>query len=153
MALRNIVLKEDELLRKTARQVEKIDGRLLALLDDMAETMYAADGVGLAAPQVGVLRRVFVVDVHDGNGLVEFINPVIRNAKGVQTGEEGCLSCPGISGMVDRPEELDVEATDRDGNRFTIHADGLLAVCVSHENDHLDGVLFIDKMKEEPVSS
>jgi peptide deformylase len=153
MAYRKIVVEGDETLRKTARPVEKIDARLLSLLDDMAETMYAADGIGLAAPQVGVLKRVFVVDLHDGSGLLEFINPVISNRQGSQTGEEGCLSCPGASGAVERPATLDIEATDRNGNVFTIHADGLMAVCVSHENDHLDGVLFIDKIEGELTRS
>ncbi len=153
MACRTIVTEGDETLRKTARPVEKIDERLLTLLDDMADTMYEADGIGLAAPQVGVLKRVFVVDLNDGRGLIEFINPVITNRQGIQIGEEGCLSCPGASGAVERPASLDIEATDREGNTFTIHADGLMAVCVSHENDHLDGVLFIDKIEGELTRS
>ncbi len=153
MAKRNILTEGDETLRRKARPVEKIDDRLLSLLDDMAETMYAANGIGLAATQVGVLKRVFVADVNDEHGLVEYINPVISNPTGSQTGPEGCLSCPGAAGDVVRPAELDIEATDRNGNRFRIHATELLAVCVSHETDHLDGVLFIDKVKGELVRS
>ncbi len=153
MALRSIVREGDETLRKVARSVDRIDDRLLTLLDDMAQTMYEADGIGLAAPQVGVLKRVFVVDLNDENGLIEFINPLITHRSGSQIGTEGCLSCPGASGEVERPAALDIEATDRHGQLFRIHAEGLLAVCISHENDHLDGVLFIDKVKGDLVRS
>ncbi len=153
MARRNLVIEGDDTLRKVSRPVEKIDDRILALLDDMAETMYESNGVGIAAPQVGVLKRIFVADVNDGNGLVEFINPRIISVSGIQTGPEGCLSCPGASGEVERPEELEIEATDRDGNRFRLHATELLAVCISHEYDHLEGILFIDKVKGELIRS
>ncbi len=153
MALRWIVKEGDEILRTVARPVEQIDERLLTLLDDMAETMRTADGIGLAAPQVGVRKRVFIIDLNDERGLMEFINPAIIHRAGSQIGTEGCLSCPGMSGEVERPAELDIEATDRQGNRFRIHADGLLAVCISHENDHLDGVLFIDQLKGELIRS
>jgi peptide deformylase len=153
MALRSLVIDGDDTLRKTAKPVEKIDQHIIDLLEDMAETMYASNGIGIAAPQVGVLRRVFVVDLHDDNGLTEFINPRIVNAQGVQAGIEGCLSCPGISGEVERPEVLDIEAMDRHGGIFRLRATELLAVCISHENDHLDGILFFDKVKGELIRS
>lgn len=150
MALRDIVTVGDDVLRKKARMVENINDKLLVLLDDMAETMkYEGRGIGLAAPQVGVLKRVFVVDVGDEHGLIEFINPEIIETEGEVIGEEGCLSVPGLSGCVVRPERITVRAQDRHGEPFEIKAEGLLAVCICHENDHLDGVLFIDKIVEQ----
>ncbi len=150
MALRDIVTVGDDVLRKKARMVENINDKLLVLLDDMAETMkYEGRGIGLAAPQVGVLKRVFVVDVGDEHGLIEFINPEIIETEGEVIGEEGCLSVPGQSGCVVRPERITVRAQDRHGEPFEIKAEGLLAVCICHENDHLDGVLFIDKIVEQ----
>ena len=153
VARRIVVIEGDEILRKKARPVEMIDQRLVEILEDMAETMYESNGIGIAGPQVGVLRRIFVVDLGDDNGLIEFINPVITNTSGVQVGIEGCLSCPGATGEVERPAELDITALDREGNEFQLHATGLMAVCISHENDHLDGVLFIDKIKGELIHS
>jgi len=150
MALREIVTVGDEVLRKRAREVVNVNDKLCVLLDDMAETMrYEGRGIGLAAPQVGILKRVFVVDVGDENGLIEFINPEIIEAEGEVIGEEGCLSVPGRSGCVVRPERITVRAMDRHGERFELKAEGILAVCICHENDHLDGVLFIDKIVEQ----
>ena len=119
-----------------------IEDRILTLLDDMAETMYDANGVGLAAPQVGILKRVVVIDI--GEGLIELINPVITYKKGEQIDAEGCLSVPGRQGNVKRPNKVTVEATDRNGNRFTYTGTELMARCLCHEYDHLDGILFID---------
>ena len=116
------------------------------LLDDMAETMYAANGVGLAAPQVGVLKRVVVIDV--GDGLLELINPEIIEASGEQCGPEGCLSIPDYHGYVERPLRLKVRAIDRDGNGITIESEGFLSVAICHETDHLNGILFKDKVIE-----
>ena len=143
MAKRKIVaLGEDDVLRRHARRVEKFDDRLGVLLDDMAETMYAADGCGLAAPQVGVLRRVFVVDI--GEGLTEFVNPTIIARSGEQDGLEGCLSSPGEYGLVVRPEKVTVKAFDRHGKPFIMTVEGFMARAVCHENDHLDGHIFKD---------
>lgn len=150
MALREIVTVGDEVLRKRAREVTAVTDKLCVLLDDMAETMkYEGRGIGLAAPQVGVLKRIFVVDIDDEHGLIEFINPEIVEAEGEVIGEEGCLSVPGQSGCVIRPERITVRALDRNGTPFELKAEGLLAVCICHENDHLDGVLFIDKIVEQ----
>jgi len=143
MAIRELRYDGDELLRKRSREVDKIDERILTLLDDMAETMYAKNGIGLAAPQVGVLKRVVVIDV--GDGLMELINPVIVEASGTQTCQEGCLSIPGYFGDVKRPAKIKVKALNRKGEEFTYIATDLLACCTCHEIDHLDGVLFTDK--------
>ncbi len=146
MALRNIVLEHEELIRKKSRPVEEINDRIITLLDDMADTMYYENrGIGIAAPQVGVLRRVFIVDVGDEHGLIEFINPEITRREGTQVYSEGCLSVPGKTAEVERPAEITVKALDRNGKEFTLDADGLLAVCICHEYDHLDGILFVDK--------
>lgn len=135
---------DNELLRKKSREVEKIDQRILTLLDDMAETMYAANGVGLAAPQVGVLKRVVVIDI--GDGLIELINPIITYKKGEQTGPEGCLSVPGKTGTVTRPEKVKVRALNRKGEEINIDGEGLMAVALCHEIDHLSGTLYIDNV-------
>ena len=142
MALRNIVTEKEARLRKVSRLVEKFDERLWTLLDDMADTMYEADGVGIAGVQVGVLRRVFVVDI--GEGLIEFVNPTITAQSGEQDGMEGCLSSPGEFGLVVRPEKVTIEAFDRHGESFTLEAEGFLARAICHENDHLDGRIFKD---------
>ena len=144
MALRNIVKMGQDVLRKKSRPVEKIDDRICELLDDMAQTMYANDGVGLAAPQVGILRRMAVVDV--GEGLVELINPEIISGEGEQTDIEGCLSVDGTRGYVTRPQKLVVRAYNRDGEYVEYKAQGLFARALCHEIDHLDGILFVDKM-------
>ncbi|MBE6907646.1 peptide deformylase [Marasmitruncus massiliensis] len=143
MALRNIIKNGDERLRKKARAVTDFNERLWTLLDDMYETMQDGDGVGLAATQVGILRRAVVIDI--GEGLIEFINPVITESSGDQYGSEGCMSVPGEYGMVHRPQKVVVQAQDRHGKPFELTAEDYLAVAVCHETDHLDGVLFIDK--------
>lgn len=147
MATRRIVEIGDEKLRKHAKPVEKFDLRLRILLKDMADTMYKADGVGLAAPQVGILRRVVVVDV--GDGLIELVNPEIISAEGEQTGPEGCLSVPGRSGIVTRPNEVTVRAKNGHGEPVEIKGEGFLARAICHELDHLDGILYVDKMERE----
>ncbi len=140
MAIRNIVKEGDPVLTKVCRPVEKFDEKLHALLDDMYETMISGEGVGLAAPQVGILRRIFVIDI--GDGKMEFVNPKITKTKGIQEGSEGCLSCPGEFGITRRPMNVTVIAQNRYGDQFTLNAEGLLAKAVCHENDHLDGILF-----------
>ena len=148
MAIRKIVeMGKDEILRKHAREVVKFDRRLGTLLDDMADTMYEADGVGLAAPQVGILKRAVVIDV--GDGLIELVNPRILETWGEEVGIEGCLSVPGRRGTVSRPTKVRVSAMDRKGNAIEIEGEGLLARCLCHELDHLDGVLYVDKMIED----
>ncbi|MBQ6819193.1 MAG: peptide deformylase [Clostridia bacterium] len=140
MALRLIVKEGEPLLEKPSRPVEKFDEKLWQLLDDMSETMYAAQGVGLAAPQVGVLRRICVIDV--GDGLMELINPVITKTAGQQESAEGCLSSPGKYGITHRPKKVTVEYFDRHGNKKTAKGEDLLAKAFCHEIDHLDGILF-----------
>ena len=148
MAKRSIVrLGEDDILRKHCRAVERFDGRLAALLDDMAETMYAANGAGLAAPQVGILKRAVVVDA--GGGLIELVNPEIIRAEGARVGVESCLSVPDRCGTVERPEKVAVRAQNRSGEPIEITGEGFLAVALCHEIDHLDGVLYIDRMIED----
>ena len=151
MALREIVKYGDDILRKKCRPVTAFDEKLWTLLDDMKETMEAAQGAGLAAPQVGILRRVVVIDVHDGKGPIELVNPEIIAEEGSQCGNEGCLSLPGEWHEVERPVRVTVKAQDRNGEEFTMTGDGLLARAFCHETDHLDGVLFIDKMKKEEL--
>lgn len=149
MAMRNICIIGDDVLRKKAREVTIFDDRLSELIDDMVETMtFENRGIGLAAPQVGILRRVFVVDVGDDHGLLEFVNPEIISTEGTVLSSEGCLSVPERGGMVERPEKLKVKAQNRKGESFELEAEGLLAICICHEYDHLDGVLFVDKLVE-----
>lgn len=143
MAIRNIVTLGDDVLRKICRTQMQFDQKLWTILDDMKDTMYKAEGVGLAAPQVGILRRFCIVDV--GDGLVELINPVITSTEGEQTDNEGCLSLPGKSSVVTRPMKVTVRAQDRYGNNFTITGEGLKARAFCHEIDHLDGILYIDR--------
>ena len=147
MAIRKIVKLGDEALRKVCKKQEKFDLRLWLLLKDMADTMYKAEGVGLAGPQVGILRRVVVIDV--GDGLVELINPVIVERSGEQCGREGCLSLPGRQGIVTRPNHVKVQAQDRKGKPFELEAEGFFARAVCHELDHLDGRVYIDVMDRE----
>ncbi len=148
MAKRSIVrLGEDDILRKHCRAVERFDDRLAALLDDMAETMYAANGAGLAAPQVGILKRAVVVDA--GGGLIELVNPEIIRAEGARVGVESCLSVPDRCGTVERPEKVAVRAQNRRGEPIEITGEGFLAVALCHEIDHLDGILYIDRMIED----
>ena len=148
MAIRSIrIIDQDDVLRKHARKVEKFDERLHTLLNDMAETMVAGNGVGLAAPQVGVLKRCCVIDV--GEGLIELVNPEIVSREGEVTVIEGCLSVPDRAGKVVRPEKVKVRAQDRNGEPIEVEGEGLLAVCLCHELDHLDGILYVDKMIED----
>ena len=148
MAIRKIVKLGDEVLRKPCKPQEKFDLRLAILLKDMADTMYKAEGVGLAAPQVGILRRVVVVDV--GDGLYEFIDPeIVEVSEKTQCGREGCLSLPGRQGVVTRPYAVKVRAFDRKGVPFELEAEGFFARAICHELDHLDGRLYIDVMDRE----
>ncbi len=140
MAIRNIVREGDPVLQKVSRPVTDFDERLWQLLDDMAETLHTADGVGLAAPQVGVLRRVFVMDF--GEGIIEAVNPEIVDRKGNQEEAEGCLSCPGEYGITKRPRKVKLKAQDRFGKFFYMNGEDLVARCICHETDHLDGILF-----------
>ena len=140
MAIRNIVKEGDPVLTKVCRPVEKFDEKLETLIEDMYETMDNGGGVGLAAPQVGILRRIFVIDI--GEGRMEFINPKIIKTRGVQESSEGCLSCPGEFGITKRPMYVTAVAQNRHGDQFTINAEGLLAKAICHENDHLYGILF-----------
>ena len=142
MGIRQIVFEGDEILRKKAKKVEEVDYKIKQLIEDMWETMYKFDGIGLAAPQVGILKRVIVYDV--GEGKHALVNPEIISATGEQWCEEGCLSLPNIFGDVRRPAKVVVRGINEDGEYITIKAKELLAVCLSHEIDHLDGILFTD---------
>lgn len=146
MAIRNIVKYGDEILGKKCRTVEKIDDRINTLIDDMLDTLYDADGVGLAAPQVGVLKRIAIIDI--GEGPIILINPEIISEEGSQSGAEGCLSYPGKFGEVERPMRVVARAADRDGKVREIEGEGLLARALCHEIDHLDGHMFIEKVSE-----
>ena len=144
MALRQILTDEDPALHKKCREVTEVNERIRTLIDDLTETMYHANGVGLAAPQVGVLRRVAVVDA--GTGLYQLVNPVIVEQSGSACGMEACLSIPEKQGYVLRPERVVIEALDRDGEKIRVEAQGYLAVALCHERDHLDGIVFTDKV-------
>ena len=146
MAIRNIVKLGDDILRKKCRTQMEFDSRLATILDDMAETMYQAEGVGLAAPQIGILRRICIVDV--GEGLIELVNPVIEDHSGSQIGDEGCLSIPGRYEEVERPMKVTVHAQDRTGKTFRIEGEGLLARALCHEIDHLDGIVYLDRVEK-----
>lgn len=146
MAIRQIRMRDDEILRKRCKEVTKFDEKLGILLDDMYETMTKADGVGLAAPQVGILKRVVVIDV--GNGRIELINPEIIETEGEQDGAEGCLSFPGLFGNVKRPYKVKVKAQDRNGRKFIVEGEELLARVFCHECDHLDGHVFTELVTE-----
>lgn len=148
MALRIIRTDDDPVLRKKARVVEKFDDRIKVLVEDMIETMYDADGVGLAAPQIGILKRVLVIDIYDETGVKVLINPEIVSQYGSNTDVEGCLSVPGVNGLVERPESMVVKGFDENGVEILIEGKGLLARALCHEIDHLDGILFTDKVVE-----
>lgn len=147
MALRTIIHRGEERedwLRKKSRKVDEVDARTQAILDDMVETMRAAEGAGLAAPQVGVLRRMFVAEPERGK-LYYFVNPEIISAEGSQESEEGCLSVPGYAGVVERPEKITIKGLDRDGKEQEYTFEGFYAAVMCHESDHLDGILYTDK--------
>ena len=144
MAIRNIVKNGDDILRKVCRTQMTFDEKLATILDDMIETMYDADGVGLAAPQIGMLRRYCVIDI--GDGVIELVNPVIEETEGVQEETEGCLSYPGEFGVTRRPMKVTVRAKNRHGETIRVTGEGLLARALCHEIDHLDGVIYKDRV-------
>ena len=146
MAIREIRLSNDEILRKTSREVETVDDRIKELLDDMVETMHKYNGVGLAGPQVGVLKRVIVIDLYDGEEPLKLVNPKIIKTKGEQEVEEGCLSFPNEYAKMIRPKEVVVEALNEEGKKVKIVGKDLLAQALAHEIDHLNGIMFIDKI-------
>ena len=148
MAIRKIREICDSCLKKQCREVEKFDNRLHTLLDDMKETLLLANGVGLAAPQVGILRRVVVIDLGEDGGMLELINPVITHTEGSVTDTEGCLSVPGKAGEVTRPQKATVRAFDRNGEEFEFTGEDLYARCICHECDHLDGILYVEKAEK-----
>lgn len=142
MAIRNVVKEGDPILSKVCRKVEKFDSKLWQLLDDMTETMHISNGVGLAAPQVGILKRCVLIDIQDEDGVIELINPVITEQSGEQNKTEGCLSCPGEYGITERPMDIKVKAQDRNGKEINLEVSDFKAVVFCHEIDHLDGILF-----------
>ena len=146
MAIRNLRYEKDEILKKKSREVDTIDEKIQTLIDDMIETMYKFNGVGLSAVQVGILKRVVVIDIDDGTGVKVLINPKITKTKGEQEVEEGCLSFPNQYAKMIRPKEVTVETLDRNGKKITIKAKDLLAQAIAHECYNLDGIVFIDKM-------
>ena len=151
MALREIRVQGDPILAKVCKPVAAVSERILELIDDMLDTMYEANGVGLAAPQIGILKRIFVIDVSEkGDEPLVFINPKIVKTSGSQTGDEGCLSIPGKTATVTRPDHVVVRAFDENMEEFELEGEGLLARAIMHENDHLDGHLYVEKA-EGPV--
>ena len=146
MAIITIRGEEDEILRKKSRTVEVIDDKIRELVDDMVETMHKFDGLGLAAVQVGVLKRIVVIDLYDEKGVIVLINPEIKKEKGLQIVEEGCLSFPNKFAKVERPEQVTVEALNIKGEKIKLTGKGLLAQAIAHEIDHLNGEVFIDKI-------
>ncbi len=146
MAIRVVRENGDEILRKKSRIVEKVDDKIIELIEDMLDTMHKYNGVGLAAPQVGVLKRVVVIDLYDGNEPLKLVNPIIVKTKGKQEVEEGCLSFPNQYAKMIRPEEVIAEALNEKGEKIKIKAKGLLAQALCHEIEHLDGILFVDNM-------
>ena len=146
MAIRNIRQEGDEILKKISREVEVVDEKVQQLIDDMIETMHKYNGVGLAAVQVGILKRILVIDLYDDNGPIVMINPVILETKGEQEVDEGCLSFPNQFAKVKRPAEVTAEYFDRTGKRMRVKAKELLAQAICHEVDHLNGEVFIDKI-------
>ena len=146
MAVRNVREDGDEILRKKSREVEVVDDRIRQLLDDMVDTMHHYNGVGLSAVQVGILKRLVVIDLYDDKGTIKLVNPVIIKTKGEQEVEEGCLSFPNQYAKLIRPAEVTMEALNENGEKIKIKAKGLLAQAICHELDHLDGILFVDNM-------
>ncbi len=149
MAIRKIRMNGDEILRKKSREVEVVDDKIREILNDMVETMYSANGVGLSAVQVGILKRLVVIDVeYNENSVIKLVNPVIVKTKGMQECQEGCLSFPNQFALVRRPKEVTVEALDENGRKIIIKGKELLAQALCHELDHLDGKLFVDIMED-----
>ena len=149
MAILNILTYPDPRLHKVAKPIEKVDASVRRLIDDMAETMYEAPGIGLAATQVDAHIQLIVIDIsQEKNNLLVLINPKITQSDGIQEYEEGCLSVPGVYDNVCRAEKITVEALDRDGKPYTLNADGLLAVCIQHEMDHLQGKVFVEYLSQ-----
>lgn len=148
MALRTIRQDSDPILRKISRVVDKIDDRIKTLVEDMIDTMYDADGVGLAAPQIGILKRLVIIDIYDETGVKVLINPEIISQEGQYLDTEGCLSVPGVTGYVERPEKTIVKGLNLEGEEVTLEGIGLLSRAICHEIDHLDGILFTDKVVE-----
>ncbi|MEH7353059.1 peptide deformylase [Neobacillus drentensis] len=146
MAIRKIVIHPADILEQTCTEVVKFDRKLAKILDDMYDTMIEYDGVGLAAPQIGLDERIAIVDIDDEQGTIEMINPRILKTSGEQTGPEGCLSFPGLFGEVTRPDFVKIEAFDRKGRKYALEAEGFLARAIQHEIDHLDGILFTTKV-------
>ena len=147
MALRTIRVEGDPVLGKVCREVTEVTPKIVTLIDDMLETMYEANGVGLAAPQVGILKRIVVIDV--GEGPIVMINPEIIESDGEQTGDEGCLSLPGKAGQVTRPNHVKAKFYDLDMNEWEVEGEGLMARCICHELDHLDGHMYVEKVEGE----
>lgn len=148
MALRNLRYEGDEILRKKSKEVSVVDDKIRTLLNDLLDTMYAHDGVGLAAPQVGILKRAVVIDVEDGN-VYKMVNPKIIARSGEQIGQEGCLSVKEKKGIVKRPMNITVEYTNENGETVILEAEELLARAICHEVDHLEGILFVDRVKNK----
>lgn len=146
MAIRIIRENGDEILRKKAREVEKVDDKIKEILEDMVETMHQFNGVGLAGPQIGILKRLVVIDLYDGDGPIKLVNPKMIKQEGEQEVEEGCLSFPNQFAKVIRPAKVVIEALNENGEIIRVEAEGLLAQAISHELDHLDGILFVDKI-------
>ena len=152
MAIRNVRKIGDTVLNKVCKEVREVNDRTRELIDDMFDTMYEADGVGLAAPQVGILKRIVVIDV-TGEDPILLINPVILSTDGEQTGYEGCLSVPGKTGVVTRPNHVKVKAYNADMEEFTLEGEELLARAICHELDHLDGKLYVDSVEGELMNT
>lgn len=146
MAIRMVRENGDEILRKKSREVEVVDDKIRQILEDMVETLHSYNGVGLAGPQIGILKRLVIIDLYDDKGPIKLVNPKIIKQKGEQEVEEGCLSFPNQYAKIIRPAEIVIEALDENGKRIKIKGEGLLAQAISHELDHLDGTLFIDKI-------
>ena len=148
MAIKDIVTADNQLLRRKSRRIEKIDEEVLELIQDLKDTLYAADGVGLAAPQIGVLKRAFIIDLRDGNGPLILLNPKILKKIGKYEDGEGCLSYPGYEGIVVRPRKVIVAGMNEKGEMVQYVATGLMARAICHETDHLDGILYMDLAKK-----
>lgn len=153
MAIRTIRVVGDEILTKKCKPLDKVNERTRILIDDMFETMYEAEGVGLAAPQVGILKRIVTIDLGDESGQIVLINPEIIMQEGSQRGYEGCLSLPGKSGIVTRPDHVIVRAYDENFEQFELEARGMLARCICHECDHLDGHMYTEKVEGEIIDN